>query len=136
MNELSRSEYNREYSSNATKNLNALLNLIDKEKEFVDEAIKSLKKLCLMIPHTPEIYLNAKLRDLSSKPPFKFNDCQIYSSVLDFASKSKDDQKIIFLTKDRDDFDYLEIHEELEALDVKLMFSSGNLVKEVMRLID
>ncbi len=135
MNELSRSDYNKKYSSGAIENLNMLLNLLDKEKKFVDEAIKSIRDLCVVIPHTPEIHIKAALRDLSSKPPFKFNDCQIYLAALDFAGKNKNDCNIIFLTKDREDFDYPEIHDELNDNRVKLMFSSGECVKEVVELI-
>jgi hypothetical protein len=136
MNELSRSDYNKEYSLNARDNLNALLSLIENEKRINYETIDSIRSLCILIPHTPEIYIKAKLRDLSSKPPYKFNDCRIYSSIRDFARENKNNYKIIFLTKDRDDFDYEEIHKELNDLGVKLMFSSGDCVQEVMRLID
>jgi len=136
MKELSRSEYNKKYSLGATENLNTLLNLIDREKKFVNDAIKSIRDMCIVIPHTPEIYINAKLKDLSSKQPYKFNDCQIYSAALDFAGKNKKDGNIIFLTKDREDFDYPEIHGELNDNGVKLMFSSGECVKEIVELID
>jgi len=151
MKELSRSDYNKKYTSGAIENLNTLLNLIDKERKFVDEAIRSIRDMCVVIPHTPEIHIKAALRDLSSKPPsqsytmrasddesdgFKLNDCQIYSAAPDFAGKNKNDRKIIFLTKDREDFDYPEIHDELNDNRVKLMFSSGECVKEVTSVLD
>ena len=134
--ELSRSDYTKKYSLKAIENLTALLNAIDEERNINYETIKIIRDICIVIPHTPEIHVKAHLRDLSSKPPFKFNDCQIYSAALDFAGKNKEDYKIIFLTKDRDDFNYEEIHKELKDSGVKLMFSSGDCVKEVMRLID
>jgi len=134
--EISRRDYTKKHSLKALKNLNALLNAIDGERKINYETIKIIRDICVVIPHTPEIYIKAKIKDLSSKPPYKFNDCQIYYSVLDFASKSKGNDKIIFLTKDRDDFDYEEIHKELKDSGVELMFSSGDCVQEVMKLID
>ena len=115
MKEISRRDYTKKHSLKALKNLNALLNAIDGERKINYETIKIIRDICVVIPHTPEIYIKAKIKDLSSKPPsqsytmrasddesdgYKFNDCQIYYSVLDFASKSKGNDKIIFLTKD------------------------------------
>ena len=43
--------------------------------------------------------------------------------------------KTIFLTKDIKDFNHIEIHEELSSLGVKIMFSSGECVREVLKLL-
>jgi len=132
--ELARSEYNKEYALAAKDNLKKLLELADAELIHVKEAINDIRELCILITHNSDVYVKGKLRYLSSQPPFKEADCQIYESILKFVKEKKREyDKTIYLTKDMKDFDHTEIHEELSDLGVKIMFSSGECVREVLK---
>lgn len=134
--ELARSEYNKEYALAAKNNLKKLLELADTELTLVKETINDIRELCILITHDSDVYVRGILRYLSSQPPFKEADCQIYEAIIEFVKEKKHEyDKIIFLTKDLKDFDHTEIHEELSDLGVKIMFSSGECVREVLKLL-
>lgn len=67
-----------------------LLELADTELTHVKETINDIRELCILITHNSDVYVRGKRRYLSSQPPFKEADCQIYESILKFVRKIKE----------------------------------------------
>lgn len=89
-----------------------------------------------IIPFTSEIGVRAEVRELRQLPPFKSSDRRIYESILHFAEKNHaPDVTMLLLTRDRNDFDYPSIHQELSAYSVELLFSAGDCIKRLRELV-
>lgn len=98
--------------------------------------IKEIEEIVSIIPFTPEIATCAELRSLRQIPPFKSSDQRIYESILYFAKENQaQDLTMLFLTRDRNDFDYPYIYEELSSFSVELFFSAGECIKRMRELL-
>jgi len=94
-----------------------------------------LESLVCLISYTKTSSIRADLRFESSKPPLKETDCRIYESILDFIRNTREYDKIIFYTTDKEDFDHPEIHKELKKLKTEIYFDSEETVQRVHELI-
>jgi len=107
------------------------------EFNSVLERKRELEKNSTLIPFTPESMVKAELRRLKDVAPFKQTDRIIYESILEFAKLNKDSNiKMIFLTRDTNDFDFPLITEELASVNIDLLFSAGECIKRIMELND
>lgn len=96
-----------------------------------------MEKNSTLIPFTPELMVKAELRRLKDVAPFKQTDRVIYESILEFAKLNKDSNiQMLFLTRDKNDFDFAFIREELGSLNIDLFFSAGECIKRIMELKD
>jgi len=115
--------------------LDALLSNCNQDRLTFIKALERLRRICTVIPQTPQAHVMGELRFKSALPPFKPEDCQIYEAILEFVrTHSSNYQSMFFLTKDREDFDWEEIHHELTALGVEILFSSGECVRHLREL--
>ena len=84
-----------------------------------------------------EIQARARLRTVARKPPFAENDCIIYESILWFVEQNQHvDLTMLFLTRNRRDFDYPAIHQELGDFGIELFFEPGDCVRSVRELLE
>jgi hypothetical protein len=91
----------------------------------------------ISIPFTADIALRAELRGLRQLAPFKRNDQIIYESILLFARENQTSNlKMLFLTRDKTDFDFPYIHKELSSLSVELFFSAGDCIRYLRELLE
>ncbi|MEK7396952.1 MAG: hypothetical protein AAB116_08455 [Candidatus Poribacteria bacterium] len=61
----------------------------------------------------------------------------IYESILEFAGLNQQSGiKMLFLTRDRSDFDFLHIKEELSSFNIEIFFSAGECIKRIVELTD
>jgi len=106
------------------------------ELHLVQERKRELEKNSTLIPFTPELMVKAELRRLKDAAPFKQPDRVIYESILEFAKLNKDSNiQMIFLTRDKNDFNFTFIREELASLNIELFYSAGDCIKRFMELI-
>ena len=106
------------------------------EIPLVVERISNLQQRAAIIPLTPEILLQVELREAKQIPPFKKGDIRIYESILKFAAENQGSGvTLVFLTRDRKDFDHLPIHAELQGVEVELFFSAGDCVRRIRELL-
>jgi len=135
----------RQFSRSAYHDLDGLIrgveqvigNVKTNEIPLVVEKISKIRQLATTIPLTSEILVQVKLREAKQIPPFKKSDICIYESILKFASENKDSGlNFVFLNRDRKDFDYPQIHAELQALGVELFFSAGDCVRRIRELLE
>ena len=106
------------------------------ELHLVQERKRELEKNSTLIPFTPELMVKAELRRLKDVAPFKQTDRVIYESILEFAKLNKDSNiQMIFLTRDKNDFNFTFIREELASLNIELFYSAGDCIKRFMELI-
>jgi len=131
--EISRSKYSKDDAKSGLEIVKRLLESNKKDYKKIGAAIQKLSGYCYVIKYSPEIIASAELRFRQRKPPFKETDCKVYQSILQFLTKNKK-EKVMFITKDRDDFDHPEIRNELKELDCELYFSSGDVIKRIMEL--
>jgi hypothetical protein len=116
--------------------LDALLSNCNQDRIRFKETLEDLRQICTVIPQTPQAHVNGELRFKSARPPFKPEDCQIYEAILEFVRTHQSEyQNLLFLTKDREDFDWQEIHDELTALNVEVYFSAGDCVRRLRELL-
>ncbi|MCP4401693.1 MAG: hypothetical protein GY801_30885 [bacterium] len=86
----------------------------------------------MVIPFSAEISASAELRRLRQLAPFKSSDERIYESILHFARENQaPDVTMLFLTRDRSDFDHPYLHDELSELSVELLFSAGDCIRRI-----
>lgn len=135
----------RQFSRSAYHDIDSLIRgveqLIDDVKTteipLVVEKISTLRQLATTIPLASEILVRVKLREAKQIPPFKNPDICIYESILKFAAENQGREfNFVFLNRDRKDFDYPQIHAELQALDVELFFSAGDCVRRIRELLE
>jgi hypothetical protein len=106
------------------------------EFNLVLEIKRELEKNSTLIPFTPESMVKAELRRLRDVAPFKQTDRIIYESIIEFAKLNKDSNiQMLFLTRDKNDFDFPFIREELAFLNIEIFFSAGDCIKRFMELI-
>ena len=61
----------------------------------------------------------------------------MYESLLHFARLNQtSDAAMLFLTRDKADFDFPYIREELAALSVELLFSAGDCTRRIRELVE
>ena len=107
------------------------------ERPLLHTKITMVEEHASIIPFTPEIAIQAELRGLRQLPPFKTSDRCIYESILHFTREnSAPDVIMLFLTRDRNDFDYPTIHQELAAYSAELRFSAGDCIKRLRELVE
>ncbi len=107
------------------------------ERPLLHTKITVVEEHASIIPFTPEIAVRAELRGLRQLPPFKSSDRCIYESILHFARENHaPDITMLLLTRDRNDFDYPSIHQELSAYSVELRFSAGDCIKRLRELVE
>ena len=135
----------RQFSRSAYHDLDDLIRGIEQlmdsvkttEIPLVVEKISNFRQLATIIPLTPEILVQAKLREAKQIPPFKKSDIRIYETVLKFAAENQGSEfNFMFLTRDRKDFDHPHVHAELQALSVELFFSAGDCVRRIRELLE
>jgi len=67
--------------------------------------------------------------------PFKQTDRKIYESILIFARANQNPSlKMLFLTRDKSDFDFPYIREELVSTGVELFLSAGECIKRIREI--
>jgi len=102
------------------------------DRAEIKRVLNEIKSIIQIIPYTSDASTRAEMIFESSSPPFKEGDCRIYASILVFIEHIKEEYNLImFYTEDKDDFDHLEIREELRNLGVEIVFESGMCVERV-----
>lgn len=105
------------------------------EQPTLHNSVYHLMKNTSVIPFSAEIALRAELRGLRQLAPFKPSDRNIYESILHFARLNQTlDVAMLFLTRDKADFDVPYIYEELADLSVELFFSAGDCIRRIHEL--
>ena len=104
------------------------------DKNEIKRVLDEIKTMIQIIPYVSHASAIAEMIFESSRPPFKVGDCRIYASILAFIEHMTEKYDlIIFYTEDKEDFDYVEIREELETRDVELVIDSGTCVDKVIK---
>ncbi len=99
--------------------------------------MKNLEENASIIPFTSESMLRAELRELRQIAPFKKTDRNIYESILSFANANRSQEmKMFFLTRDKSDFDFPYIKEELASVNVESFFSAGECIRRIREIVD
>lgn len=107
------------------------------EIESLHSKVNSLEDCATAIPFTPESMAKAEIRRLKNIAPFKQSDRMIYESILGFGKLNQQSGiKMLFLTRDKEDFDFDFIREELNSLNIEIFFSAGECIKRIMELND
>lgn len=102
------------------------------DRTEIKRVLEEIKSMVRIIAYTNDASTEAEIMFESSSPPFKESDCRIYASILAFLELIKAEYDLIlFYTGDKEDFDYLGIHDELRNLNVELMFDLGMCVERV-----
>jgi ABC-type branched-subunit amino acid transport system substrate-binding protein len=99
------------------------------------EKKNSLAETSYTITFSPESMARAEIRRLKNIAPFKPSDRIIYESILEYARWTSSRNKMLFLTRDKNDFDFPFIREELAFLNIEIFFSAGDCIKRFMELI-
>ncbi|MFQ6055845.1 MAG: PIN domain-containing protein [Methanosarcinales archaeon] len=107
------------------------------DQDLYEQKINDIKNTVTVIPSNYEIFNRARFRYISSKPPYKLSDCEIYEAIKDFVKQigqigQIDYESIIFYTADKEDFDHPKIHNELQEIGVKICFKSGEVVRKIL----
>jgi len=120
--------------------IDRVTNLIDQLQREIDErkrAIERIESSCHVIQYNIDIQVQARLRVLERQPPFAENDCVIYESILWFAEQNRElDLRMLFLTRNRRDFDYPSIHQELGEFGIELFFEPGECVRRIREFLE
>jgi len=130
LNRISESTYNRDDAKIAKKHIKAISQRVPEEEKHISEIMGFIRKDIVVIPHSETILVNADLRFQSAFPPFKESDCKIYEAWREFIRKTEG--KFMVFTQDREDFDYPEIHKELQELGCVIYFNPGDIVKQLL----
>ncbi|MBC8229933.1 hypothetical protein H8E77_10340 [bacterium] len=149
-NELSRSQNLQPLTAQLKQLVAELQEQIDNGYALVKTELEEIRSQCLTILTNFEIFHRARLRALSATPPPDEIDCQIFETVLSFLHEHQQDKELflegkgferenprlslhydirLFLTHDRKDFDYPEIHREINALGAIMVFSSSECLR-------
>jgi hypothetical protein len=135
--ELRRSRHRVEEMNQLIDNLQGVINQLRQEIGIAKTSIDLIESTCEIIPYNMEIQARARLRVIGRQPPFAENDCVIYESILWFAEQNQAlDLPMLFLTRNRRDFDYPSIHQELSELGIELFFEPGECVRRVRQLLE
>ncbi|MCH8295768.1 hypothetical protein IH992_32215 [Candidatus Poribacteria bacterium] len=131
-NELGRSQNLQSLATQLKQLVAELQSRIDAGATLVKVVLDEIRSNCLMIPTNFEIFHRARLRTLSATPPPDEIDCQIFESVLSFLREHQQGDALrLFLTHDRNHFDYPEIHQEIEAVGAIIVFSSSECLRVI-----
>jgi len=132
LNKISQTQKYLNFCNEVKKGIKGVREDISNDLKIFRAKLDEVRKLIDVLPYSKDILIKARLRHVSSKPPFKLSDCEIYESVLDFlGERGRDYDKLIFYTADKEDFDHEEIHHGLKELNCELYFSSGEVVERV-----
>ena len=105
------------------------------EPPHLHRRLDNLKGVTDIIPYLPEHATQAELRALKQLAPFKEPDRKIYESILWFLRQNQPPPlPTLFLTRDKNDFDFSYIHDELAQLGTELLFSAGDCVRHLRDL--
>lgn len=105
-------------------------NRIGEDADTVKIELMRIKQVCHIIPLKSETYHRGKLRSVSSTPPPDEIDCIIFESIKSYLQKHRQTYDLkVFLCHDKQHFDRPEIHQELDALDAQIVFSSGECLR-------
>ncbi|MBM3237416.1 hypothetical protein FJZ31_14090 [Candidatus Poribacteria bacterium] len=108
----------------------------EEELPTLHARIREFEETVSTIPYSAEITARAELRGLRPLAPFKQADRKIYESILQFARENQSpDLKMLFLTRDKTDFDFSYIRSELAFLSVELFFSAGECIRRIRELL-
>lgn len=134
----------RQSARSAYQDLAILINQLQQFKTRSEEEelptlharIREFEETVSTIPYSAEITARAELRGLRQLAPFKQADRKIYESILQFAKENQaPDLKMLFLTRDKTDFDFPYIRRELASLSAELFFSSGECIRRIRELL-
>ena len=131
-NKLARSQNLQSLATQLKQLVVELQSRIDAGATLAKAVLDEIRSNCLMIPTNFEIFHRARLRTLSATPPPDEIDCQIFESVLSFLREHQQGDALrLFLTHDRNHFDYPEIHQEIEATGAIIVFSSSECLRVI-----
>ena len=134
--ELRRSRHRAEEANQLITSLQEMINQLKQELSIMQNLTEDIKLICDIIPYDMEIQARARLRVIERQPPFAENDSVIYESILWFAEQNQEiDLTMLFLTRNRRDFDYPHIYHELEELGIELFFETGECVRRLRELL-
>ena len=108
-------------------------------EELVDlhARMDNLENIVRVIAFSGEIAAQAELRSVRQLAPFKPTDRNVYESILQFARLNQQPAlTMLFLTRDKADFDFPCIRAELAALSVELFFSAGDCIRRIRELVE
>jgi hypothetical protein len=107
------------------------------ELPMLHTKMKNLEEIASIVPFTSESMVRAELRELRQIAPFKQTDRNIYESIFIFAKTNQNPKmKMLFLTRDRSDFDFPYIKEELASVNIELFFSAGECIRRIREILD
>jgi hypothetical protein len=134
----------RQFSRSAYHNLENLLMELEQfislvsstEIPVLQTRMNEIRKVVDIVPFTAEAFMNAELRELKRIAPFKQNDRRIYESIIYFAKTNQNKNvTMLFLTRDKDDFDFSYIRDELNTIGVELFFSAGECNRRIRQVL-
>lgn len=134
----------RQFSRSAYHNLEELIIDLEQFISFVSTTeiptlqtrMNEIHKVVDIVPFTAEAFMNAELRALKGIAPFKQNDRRIYESIILLAKANQNTNIImLFLTRDKNDFDFSYICDELKTLGVELFFSAGECNRRIRQVL-
>ena len=135
--ELRRTRRRTQQVNQLINNLNDVIDLLEQEIAPTKATIERMMPACNIIPYNTEIRARAHLRVVERLPPFAENDCIIYESIRWFAEQNRElELTMLFLTRNRHDFDYPGVHQELGEYGIELLFSPGDCVRRIRELLD
>jgi hypothetical protein len=135
--ELRRTRHRSQQMNQLISNLNEMIGELEQEISPTKVTIERMMPACNIIPYNTEIRARAHLRVVERLPPFAENDCIIYESIRWFAEQNRElELTMLFLTRNRHDFDYAEVHRELGEYGIELLFSPGDCVRRVRELLE
>jgi hypothetical protein len=135
----------KQASRSIYSDLDDFINKLEKYKDGIEQKEyysvlgkkRILDELSIRIPFTSESMVKSELRGLKKIAPFKQTDRIIYESILEFAKSNQNlNIQMLFFTRDKNDFDFPFIREELASLNIELFFSAGDCIKRIMELTD
>lgn len=127
-----RSQYARDAAQEAAMALTELITLMETHSASISQTLDLLANATCIIPYSPQAMVRGRLRYIGGEAPNLEEDCEIYESVLEFVrAEVANFDHTIFLTLDREHFDCDEIRDELVALGIDLVFTTGECIAMV-----
>lgn len=106
------------------------------ERPLLHAKLTKMEEQVSIIPFSTKMATQAELRGLRQLPPWKPTDRNVYASILHFVRKNQmPDSSMLFLTRDKADFDFPSIHDELSSLSVELLFSAGECIRRIREFL-
>lgn len=130
--QIRRSQYARDAAQRTSAALTELITLVKARSASISQTLDLLANTTRIISYSPQAMARGRLRYIGGEAPNLEEDCEIYENILEFVrAEATNFDHTIFLTLDKEHFDCDEIRDELAALDVDLVFTTGECIAMV-----